>query len=83
MENKIYESPDKGETIYRRNFNEHTGRERISFTKQTAVDWLEKEYNEKGKLTPVDFFQAKEMEKQQLNIARLDGVNLANKGYGK
>jgi len=23
-----------------------------------------------------------EVEKQQLNIARLDGINLANKGYG-
>ena len=27
--------------------------------------------------------QAKQMEKEQLNIARLDGVNLAHKGYGK
>lgn len=27
--------------------------------------------------------QAKEMEKKQLNIARLDSINLANKGYGK
>lgn len=27
--------------------------------------------------------QAKEMEKNNLNIARLDGINLANKGYGK
>jgi hypothetical protein len=24
-----------------------------------------------------------EVEKEQLNIARLDGINLANKGYGK
>lgn len=34
--------------------------------KKTAVEWLEKEYNEKGKLTSVDFYQAKEMEKQQI-----------------
>ena len=27
--------------------------------------------------------KAKQMEKEQLNIARLDGINLANKGYGK
>ena len=27
--------------------------------------------------------RAKQMEKEQLNIARLDGINLANKGYGK
>lgn len=27
--------------------------------------------------------QSKQMEKEQLNIARIDGINLANKGYGK
>jgi len=27
--------------------------------------------------------QAKQIEKEQLNIAKLDGINLANKGYGK
>jgi hypothetical protein len=27
--------------------------------------------------------QSKQMEKKQLNIARLDGINLVNKGYGK
>lgn len=29
-----------------------------------AVEWLENEYNTKGKLTPVDFFQAKEMKRK-------------------
>jgi hypothetical protein len=33
--------------------------------KQTAVEWLENQYNSNGKLTPVDFYQAKEMEKEQ------------------
>lgn len=42
--------------------------------KQTAVEFLEKELNEKGKLTPVDFFQAKEMEKQQIIDAHLLGL---------
>jgi hypothetical protein len=37
--------------------------------KQTAVEWLEKEYNDKGKLTPVDFYQAKAMEKEQIEDA--------------
>lgn len=27
--------------------------------------------------------QAKQMEKEQLNMARLEGINLANKGLGK
>ena len=30
----------------------------------------------------INLEQAKEMEKEQLHIARLDGINLANKGYG-
>jgi aminoglycoside phosphotransferase (APT) family kinase protein len=33
---------------------------------QTAVEFLENQYNSNGKLTPVDFYQAKEMEKQQI-----------------
>ena len=33
--------------------------------KQTAVEFLENQYNSNGKLTPVDFYQAKEMEKQE------------------
>jgi hypothetical protein len=32
----------------------------------TAVEWLENQYNTSGKLTPVDFYQAKQMEKQQI-----------------
>jgi hypothetical protein len=35
-------------------------------TKQTAVEFLENQYNSNGKLTPVDFYQAKEMEKKQI-----------------
>lgn len=34
--------------------------------KHTAVEWLEQELNEKGKLTPVDFYQAKAMEKEHI-----------------
>jgi hypothetical protein len=34
--------------------------------KQTAVEFIEQQYNYNGKLTPVDFYQAKEMEKQQI-----------------
>jgi hypothetical protein len=34
--------------------------------KKSAVEFLENQYNSNGKLTPVDFYQAKEMEKQQI-----------------
>ena len=34
--------------------------------KQTAVEWLQVQLNENGKLSVVDFYQAKEMEKQQI-----------------
>lgn len=60
--------------------------------KQTAVDWLKLQLEKYGdpqycELTWKELDelceQAKDMEKEQLNIARLDGVNLANKGYGK
>jgi hypothetical protein len=37
--------------------------------KQTAVEWLEVQLNENGKLSVVDFYQAKEMEKEQSNEA--------------
>ncbi len=54
--------------------------------KQTAVQWLvEQLKNEEG----IDFIpsriveRAKQIENEQLNIARLDGINLANKGYQK
>jgi hypothetical protein len=41
----------------------------------TAVEFLENQYNSNGKLTPVDFYQAKEMEKEQIIDARQDGFN--------
>jgi hypothetical protein len=34
--------------------------------KQTAVEWLQVQLNENGKLSVVDFYQAKEMEKEQI-----------------
>jgi len=57
---------------------------------QTAVEWLveqiKSDQNQKA-LSPNEWMkvieQAKAIEKEQLNIARLDGINLANKGYGK
>ena len=33
--------------------------------KQTAVEWLQVQLNENGKLSAVDFYQAKEMEEEQ------------------
>jgi hypothetical protein len=60
---------------------------------QTAVEWLkdmlEWNYGDPQMLEITwqnldDLLErAKAMEKEQLNIARLDGINLANKGYGK
>ena len=58
--------------------------------KLTAVEWLieqiKSDQNQKA-LSPSEWMQvlerAKRMEIEQLNIARLEGVNLANKGYGK
>jgi len=53
---------------------------------KTAVEWLfEKLWDEpKDKFTWYAIREkAIQMEKEQLNIARLDGINLANKGYGK
>ena len=35
-------------------------------SKQTAVEWLQVQLNENGKLSAVDFYQAKAMEKEQL-----------------
>jgi hypothetical protein len=37
--------------------------------KQTAVEWLQVQLNENGKLSAVDFYQAKEMEKERLKHA--------------
>jgi hypothetical protein len=42
--------------------------------KQTAVEWLQVQLNENGKLSVVDFYQAKEMEKQQIMDAHLTGL---------
>ncbi len=54
--------------------------------KQTAVEWLDRWFRDNPEATHEEgnkaLQQAKEMEKQQLNIARIDGINLANKGYG-
>jgi hypothetical protein len=41
----------------------------------TALQFIEQQYNYNGKLTPVDFYQAKEMEKQQIVEAWNDGNN--------
>lgn len=60
----------------------------------TAVEWLVEQltYKSKGKIfnslqKNVDLTefveQAKQMEKEQLNIARLECINLKDKGYGK
>lgn len=53
----------------------------------TAVEWLVEQIKLKYDLdlyhVKKEISQAKEMENKQLNIARLDGINLANKGYGK
>ena len=34
--------------------------------KQTAVEFLENQYTCNGKLTAIDFYQAKEMQKEQI-----------------
>jgi hypothetical protein len=48
---------------------------------QTAVEWLQVQLNENGKLSAVDFYQAKELEKQQIKDACqqgfYDGLDLA------
>ena len=52
---------------------------------QTAVQWLVEQLMERDFINKNKEIieQAKAIEKDQLNIARLDGINLANKGYGK
>jgi hypothetical protein len=49
--------------------------------KQTAVEWLQVQLNENGKLSAVDFYQAKELEKQQIKDACqqgfYDGLDMA------
>ena len=56
--------------------------------KKTAVEWLVEQYAKSFNLNVNDVMaepiaEAKQMEKEQLNMARIDGINLANKGYGK
>jgi hypothetical protein len=41
--------------------------------KQTAVEWLQVQLNENGKLSAVDFYQAKELEKEQIIDAYAQG----------
>ena len=43
--------------------------------KQTAVEWLQVQLNENGKLSAVDFYQAKEMENQQHKQTYYQGLN--------
>lgn len=60
---------------------------------QTAIEWLSEQILKPDNLNKIrlggknDLMhlieQAKEIENEQLNKARLDGINLANKGYGK
>jgi hypothetical protein len=45
----------------------------------TAVEFLENQYNTNGKLTPVDFYQAFEMEKQQSKDYAIFAVNCDRK----
>lgn len=55
--------------------------------RETAVEWFFKWFNDNPEATYKEygdaFEQAKRMEEEQLNMARIDGINLANKGYGK
>jgi len=48
--------------------------------KQTAVEFLEQQYNYIGKLTPFDFYQSKAMEKEQIIDAHLNGQAEFDKG---
>jgi hypothetical protein len=43
--------------------------------KQTAVEWLQVQLNENGKLSVVDFYQAKEMDKEQHKQTYYQGLN--------
>ncbi len=65
--------------------------------KETAVQYMIRQlryaydakkagtFNGELDVDDVEYFGeiALKMENEQLNIARLDGINLANKGYGK
>ncbi len=41
--------------------------------KQTAVEWLEEQLNKNGKLSVIDFYQAKRMEREQREKDFVDG----------
>lgn len=41
--------------------------------KQTAVEFLENQYNCNGKLTAIDIYQAKEMQKEQIKDSYKQG----------
>jgi hypothetical protein len=47
----------------------------MSNKQQTAVEWLQVQLNENGKLSVVDFYQAKEMEKEQHQETYHQGLN--------
>ena len=47
--------------------------------KQTAVEWLQVQLNENGKLSAVDFYQAKEMENQQHKETKVKIIDAYNK----
>ena len=53
--------------------------------KHTAVEFLDSQFNENGKLTPVDFYQAKAKEKEQLKNAywygEYDGHNGSDRNF--
>jgi len=46
-----------------------------------AIEFLENQYNSNGKLTPVDFYQAKEMEKKNVKNAYGDGIETMRKSF--
>ena len=50
--------------------------------KQTAVEWLQLQLNENGKLSAVDFYQAKQMEKEQkIKFANDYGFHICGYDY--
>ena len=42
-------------------------------SKQTAVEWLQVQLNKNGKLSVIDFYQAKRMEREQREKDFVDG----------
>lgn len=82
-----------GHSIGLHNVQTYKGRNEITMA-QTALEWYIRQMFELnigdfkskrgylGKRRRIEE-QAKAMEKEQLNQARIDGMMLANKGYGK